>query len=145
MSWCFLESPRSSGFLDLPQGPSVFIVSRTAEIWLPGQTCQLKGYLSYIYQADCSSGTAWGHQEQTEFPVSAQTQPGMETIWKESKLRDGDIALVLGKLGFPGSATVFCTSPWSPPLMPMTQFHQKLVSSSESQCQSTGTGFDSLD
>lgn len=131
VSWCFLESPRSSGFLDAPRGSSVFIViSKTAEIWLPCQTSQLKGFLSCICQADCSSGTAWGHWERTGFSVTAQTQPSMEILWKGGKLRDGDLVLVLGKLGFPGSATVLCVSPWSPPLMPMMPFHQKLVSRS---------------
>lgn len=67
-------------------------------------------------------------------PYGKETSSEMETLqWS------------LGSWGFPGSAAVLCVSPWSPPLMSMTQFNQKLVFRSQSQCQSTATSFDSPD
>lgn len=127
MSWCFLESPRSSGFLDESQGPAVFIaVSKTAEIWLPSQTSQHKGYVSHPAGLTTLLGQHGGTRNEPGSPSLFRHTP----VWKPDS-KEASLEVVLGKVGFPGSATVLCASPWSPPLVAMIQFHQKVVSKAE--------------
>lgn len=81
-------------------------MSKTAEIWLYCQASRHNGYVSHPARLTALLGQHGGTRNELGSPSLCRHTP----VWKPDS-KEASLEVVLGKVGFPGSATVLCASP----------------------------------